>query len=339
MKNGILALSIVCLFAESAFAQIGSELATRHELLDQAMGARERDDHQRALDLAERAGQIRMTASLRYFIAEEQAALSLVTDALASAETCVREVGREPASRNRNAVEANCRRLTEQLRARTGFVVVAFPNVPAGVIVNVAGHPVPPHLWGVPYVVGAGRVIVEARADGYVSYREEILVPPTRTLNVEIRMSPQTTTLVVTTTVPVRHTLPANAAPASPRVAPPPATVRMRTVRSPAGLVIGSFGLAALAAGAGLGLYANAQYDEFRANCVSQQRCPDRASAPDNIRLLDIIATSSFIGGGVLLATGAILYLAVTRTETLPAAVPVLAFDPASRHIGLGWSF
>ncbi len=342
MKKGILALCIAYLFTVRVQAQTGSEIATRHELLDQAMSAREQNDHARALDLAERAGQIRMTASLRYFIAEEQASLSLVTDALATAETCVREVGREQVSRNRNAVEANCRRLADQLRARTGFVIISFPNVPTHATVTIAGHPVATHLWGVPYVVGAGRVIVEARAEGHAAYHEEILVPPTRTMNVEIRLASPSITSSGTAVVPPRSTTPVTspaAVPIVPRLARQPTTVRTRTVRSPLGLVIGSLGLAGLAAGIGTGLYANAEYDEFRVNCVSQQRCPDRASAPDNIRMLETISNISLIGGGVLLATGAILYLAVNRTEILPVAVPSISFDPFARNIGLGWRF
>lgn len=337
---------VACAATSNAFAQTGAEIASRHILLNRAMDARDQGDHARALDLAERAGRLRMTASVRYFIAEEQSALSLITDALASAEQCLLEVGREPASRNRHAVEANCRRLVDQLHQRVGYVVVLVSRSPANTVVQVNGHSLPSALLGAPFVVAAGRVSIDATADGCEPMHNEVLVPPTHTINVEITLSPR----VMVTPVPMTHTPPVVAAApptahqtmsATPQMPNPPIRIppRTRIVRSPAGLVIGGIGLLGIAAGTIFGLYADSLYDDFRANCLSVQRCPDRQTMPDNVRLMDTAANASFIGGGALLATGAVLYLAVRRTETIPAVVPRVAYDASSRGITLGWNF
>ena len=344
----VLSLIVSSLFvAENAFAQTGAEIASRHEFLDQAMTARDAGDHTRALDLAERALHIRLTASVRYFIAEEQAALSLATDALASAEQCVQEVGREPPSRNRAAVEGNCRRLVEQLHQRVGFVVVLVTNAPENAVVQINGHPLSRNFIGAPFVVNAGRAIIDVAAEGYDSLHNEVLVPPTRTVNVEMHLSPHFSSphiseVVALTEVPRIIATPPETHPAIPPVIarhPPLIVPRTRTVRSSVGLVVGSLGLTGLIAGAITGLYANSLYGDFYANCVSVAQCPDRNTLPGNIRLMDTIANVSLIGGGTLLATGAVLYLVIHHTEPLPPLAPRIALDPMGRSIGLGWHF
>ena len=324
--------------ASQAMAQTGAELATRHELLDQAREMSAQGDHTRALDLATRAGQIRMTASVRYFITEEQSALSLTTDALASAELCLQEASREPPSRNRDAVVANCQRLVDALHDRIGSVVVLLPGVPPNATVMVGGQSLPMPLWGVPFIVIAGRVMIDVTADGFLPSHHEVLVPPRQTINVEIRLSPRVAPFIVHS--PVEHPVPQIPIPNvafTPHA--PPVVPLSRTVRSPFGIVVGSIGLVGLGVGIASALQANGLYDDFRASCVSQSRCPNRDSAPTNVHTFDTIANASFIGGGVLLATGAVLYLAIRHTETLPSTMPRVAMDPIARTMTAGWTF
>src|SRR5438105_823884 len=114
--------------AGAAFAQSDADMAARRLLLEQAQQARTGGDHTRALDLASRAGRISMTASVRRFIAEEENSLGRYASALGSAELCVHDAEREPASRNRDAVASGCRTLASQLRGRVGHIVVRVPT-------------------------------------------------------------------------------------------------------------------------------------------------------------------------------------------------------------------
>lgn len=92
----------------NAFAQ-PSTAGTRRLLIDQAQEARTRGDHVRALDLARRAARLEMTASLRWFIAEEELANNLAAEAFSSAVLCGREAGHEAASSSREGLVQRCR--------------------------------------------------------------------------------------------------------------------------------------------------------------------------------------------------------------------------------------
>jgi hypothetical protein len=116
------------LAASQAAAQADPDVmaATRRELVQEAQQARASRDHLRALELANRAGQLGMSTALRRFIAEEQSALGLLGAALDSAERCVREAPRDtsPASAEHAAA---CDALATDLRPRVARAVDEAP--------------------------------------------------------------------------------------------------------------------------------------------------------------------------------------------------------------------
>lgn len=116
------------LAAAQAAAQADPDVmaATRRELVQEAQQARASRDHLRALELANRAGQLGMTTALRRFIAEEQSALGILGAALDSAERCVREAPRDasPASAEHAAA---CEALAADLRPRVARAVDEAP--------------------------------------------------------------------------------------------------------------------------------------------------------------------------------------------------------------------
>lgn len=157
-----LALALT-LAASRASAQDTPDEIARRELIAAAEQARDAGDHARALDLATRASELRMTPSLRQMIAYEHDALGHVIDAFDAAGRCVREAEIDPAVRNREVILTACRALVDSLRARVGRVVVRAPDPsPAGLRVTVGGVVVPPALWGVAYPVAPGAVTVDA---------------------------------------------------------------------------------------------------------------------------------------------------------------------------------
>ena len=128
-------LWITCAAATLAAAQAAAQAdpdvmaATRRELIQEAQQARGSRDHLRALELANRAGQLGMTTALRRFIAEEQSALGLLGAALDSAERCVREAPRDTAPASAEHAEA-CEALAAELRPRVERAVQEAPPPP-----------------------------------------------------------------------------------------------------------------------------------------------------------------------------------------------------------------
>lgn len=153
-------------------AELSSEqVAARRGLIEGAQSAREAGDHARALDLASRAGELKMSVSLRRFIAEEQLATGQFAGALGSAELCVREARTEaPKDDHSKACEA----LVVAAKPRVAALVIQ-PKAPLpGLRVTVAGQAVPAALLGQKYLVNPGQVTVEASAEGYLPFRATV---------------------------------------------------------------------------------------------------------------------------------------------------------------------
>jgi hypothetical protein len=120
---------IVCALATfastEALAQVtDTELAARRTLIDQASAARAANNPQQALDLAQRAGRIQMTPSLRMFIAETLAAMGNHAEAMGAADRCAQEADRDTAASNRAQILASCRAVATNARTHVGYVTV-----------------------------------------------------------------------------------------------------------------------------------------------------------------------------------------------------------------------
>ncbi|MEI8259235.1 MAG: hypothetical protein WCJ30_26505, partial [Deltaproteobacteria bacterium] len=209
-------------------AQTGADAAVRRELLDQAQRARAANDHPRALDLATRAASLQMTPSLRMFVAEEQAALGQFADALNNAELCTREAERDTGSRTHEAVMNACRQLAQTVRPRVARVTVQIAQpVPPGTRVTLAGHDLNSALYGVPYIVNPGVLVVEATADGMRAVRREVTVASGASLDVALAFERAQGAAIVQPANTTQVTV-ASAAP------PPQNVVAVNTVASPA---------------------------------------------------------------------------------------------------------
>lgn len=188
-----IAFGAASLLTTEAVAQTdpGVMAATRRDLIREAQEARTADDHARALDLATRAGQLGMSASLRRFIAEEQNAQGLLGPALGSAELCVREAERDTGPTRADHLAA-CQALAVNLRPRVGRLIVETRRVP-GLEVRVADTDLPSAVWGVPYLVTPGTVLVTATAPGHRPFRGEFDVSPggTRSVRLVLEEAPQ----------------------------------------------------------------------------------------------------------------------------------------------------
>lgn len=186
MRTHSLSLAI-CFALQSSvvLAQAGPEELARRQLLVEADAARNSGDHARALDRAQRAGQIRMTPSVRLLIAQESEALLAqpghdenVLIALTAAESCVAEATSSLTLDRRDDILRGCRNVAERMRPRIARVQVGVPvPSPADVRVRVNGVEVPRALWGVDYPVLPGNVVVEASVPDGRTFRESHVTP------------------------------------------------------------------------------------------------------------------------------------------------------------------
>lgn len=174
-QNLLLLGALVALAPRAAWAQTEAELATRRELLTQAQQRFEQSDFDRALDLAQRAGQIQMTPSVRAFLADTQRQLRHYVEAQVMADRCVREANADERLTNRERILALCTEVSAEARSRASRVVVEVPaNAPADFRVLVNGQVLNPALYGVSYLVNPGTVLVAATATGRAPFEARL---------------------------------------------------------------------------------------------------------------------------------------------------------------------
>lgn len=147
----------------------------RAELIRQAAAARDAGDHASALRAAREAGVLRMTPSLRLFIAEEGEAIRDFPAAYDDARECVAELDRDPSAQDARSLRASCAAMSRRLESRVGRVVI---EVPAGLdaTVWVNGNLVEPAIRVRGFSTLVGPATVEAEARGQRRFRRAVLV-------------------------------------------------------------------------------------------------------------------------------------------------------------------
>ncbi|MDO9015680.1 MAG: hypothetical protein Q8S73_07880 [Deltaproteobacteria bacterium] len=328
-----IAFSAAALVASEAAAQTdpGVMAATRRDLIREAQEARTAEDHGRALDLATRAGQLGMSASLRRFIAEEQNAQGLLGPALGSAELCAREAERDTSPARADHLSA-CQALAASLRPRVARLVVETPRIP-GLQVRVADTDLPSAVWGVPYLVTPGTVLVTAMAPGYRPFRAELDVGPggTRAVRVVLEEAPQSLELPA---APGGRSRGDDIRPVDARGGLNPGPVALLTV---GGVGFVTAGIFYLMRGAAL--------SDRDAQCDALG-CPE-AARPDHDRAVTFnTLTNVSLGVGAAFAAGGLVWYLIAPRRAAPAASPDqgpparragLLFAPAPGGAMIGW--
>jgi hypothetical protein len=174
------------------------EAPSRRDLLVRAEAASREGQHADALALAEAAGRMQMTPSVRMFLAEEHEALAEggvrgrhLLDAAAMAQACVRDANAQPTLNNRDRILARCTVLLQRLNARIARVrVVVAATPPAGTEVRLDERRLTDAEWNTPIEVLPGESVVEARSpDGRV-FRQTVRLAAEGSATVTVRFSP-----------------------------------------------------------------------------------------------------------------------------------------------------
>ncbi len=183
-----LVLRVVCASTD-AFAQSDAEVAAHRQLIDDARRSAASGDHVRAIDLATRASRLRMTPSLRAFLAAELLANGQAVRAMSNAEQCASELRRDATASDRERLIADCQRLAQQASERVGRISVeGVDETLAGLSIRVQGELLNAALIGVATVVDPGNVVVEVTATGYRPLRQEARVEARQTVIVRIAL-------------------------------------------------------------------------------------------------------------------------------------------------------
>ena len=149
-----------------AQTQPAAAVAARALLIEQAERAATAGDHRAALTLAERAGRIEMTPSLRMLIAQEQLATGAPASAMGSALLCVREATRDPSLPYRENVLTRCRDIGQRARALVALVAIHAPTGVADARIELDGHALAPEMLDVPQPLDPGTHTLTVTAPG-----------------------------------------------------------------------------------------------------------------------------------------------------------------------------
>lgn len=184
--------------------------------------------------------------------------------------------------------------------------------------------------WGTPIPVDPGSHVVEATAPGRKTWEGHprvngagaavsLEIPP---LETEAPAPPAATVAGAPTVAPSPSSAPPSAASSdAPRASP-----RSGSTQRAAGLVLGGVGIAGLVAGGISGGLALKKKNDVPAQCNGSVCNADGISSLDGAKNAATISTISFIAGGALVATGAIVFLVAPRAP----ATTGWTFSPGS---------
>ncbi len=183
-------LLVVALLAASGTARAQSApeisegaMVARRALVERAQEASRAGNHEQAASLAESAGRIEMSPSLRLFIAQERVALGRHASAMEAAELCVREASRSPALVRREQIITACRQILNTSQRHVVLLTLTMPaSRRAGFVLRVDGRSLSEAELNLPVALDAGTHVVEAEATGAELHRESLRGAPGETL-------------------------------------------------------------------------------------------------------------------------------------------------------------
>lgn len=315
-------------------AQSAGANATRRELIQQASEARAAGNHTLAIDLAQRASQIRMSVSLRMFLAEEQAAAGQLTAALDNADTCTREVRTEAGVTDRDSVATHCQTLVDALNHRVGRVVVRVPGNPQGVQVHVGADALAPALWNIAYVVNPGTLAVDAAGPGGATFHRELTIAEGATETVDVLLTQPVAAAPITRVETPHATTPVDRGPSP-------------LLRSPVGsYVVMGVGGATLVASVVFWVLRAQAFSGCSWDSSSVGYCDTAAQtqhAMNEGQTYNVVAPVTLAAGGVIAAGGVVWWLMVRRHEAAESAAHRTAWWVApgatGASIGVAGSF
>jgi hypothetical protein len=191
------------------------------------------------------------------------------------------------------------------LEPKLAQLTIRVAEAPPGIEVTRDGAPMSQATWGLSIPVDVGPHTVEAKAAGFKPFKADVTVKADGD-KLEV-------------IVPKLEAEPESAAAAAPaaaqKVETPPSDAwekaRSGGTQRTLGYIVGGVGIVGLGVGGGMGLLALSKNNASKSECPEDGACasPAAVEANDQARTFGTVSTISFIAGGVLLATGAVLIL------------------------------
>jgi hypothetical protein len=300
--TSLLAAAALALICGAAGAQVSSEKAAAAEaLFQEARGLSAKKDYAAACPKFKASYELDPGYGVLFNLAECYANLGKTASAWV-AYTDAANIARSAGQKDR--IEKAEKRAAE-LAPKLEKLVVQVSDPPAGLVVKRDGLALDGATWGAALPVDPGKHTVSAEAPDRKPWSGEVETK-----------GPGST---VTVSVPALEAAPAPAgteaaptATSGPTGGPPVVAVdEGRATRRTIGLVVGGAGVAALVVGAAMGGLASSKWNDARDNhCRTETLCDDAGVAlVGDAKTFATVSTAMFIGGGVLAAGGAALFV------------------------------
>ncbi|WP_437547273.1 hypothetical protein WME97_44955 [Sorangium sp. So ce367] len=316
---GALAAATALAAAPAAAQPVSAQdQAAAQALFDEGRALAAAGKHAEACPKLEESYRLDPAIGTQYYLAECLEGLGRT----ASAWTLYLQVGDLAAAAGQSARASYARQRAEGIAPSLVRLAIRVPDAlrsAPGLRVERDGSLVGPPQWGAAVPVDPGRHAIVVTAPGKKPWRHEVDAS-----------APGTTVAV---DVPPLEDAPG--APAAGAAAPAPAPRPAPSPRADAapwstqrvlGLVAGGAGLAAAAVGAGFGVHAMAKRDASNdGHCDAQDYCdPEGLGLREQSLDAARVSTIAFVGAGLALAGGAVLFFtAPSRTEPAAAQVGV----------------
>lgn len=195
----------------------------------------------------------------------------------------------------------------EKLEPLLPHLVVNVKEVP-GLVVTLGPTPLSKGIWGTPIAVDPGDTEVRASAPGRREVTIAIHVEKGETKTIEVPALE-----VVADATPKPLDPPAIVPP--PPAVPPPPPANPRPWQRPLGGAFIGVGAAGLVAGAIFGAFAFSTWSDAHAQCPNALcSSQDGIDASDRAHLWGNLSTGFFVAGGILAATGIVLFVTAPRS-------------------------
>jgi len=205
-----------------------------------------------------------------------------------------------------------------------------------GVVVKRGSQRLEPSLYGTPLPVDPGDYRIEVSAPGYETWSTPIKVEAGGA-TASVRVPALTPTKASAPAAPAAVPTTSSAGPSHPESsAAPAARDHATSTQQVLGLVVGGVGLIGVGLGSYFGIRAISKNSDAEAHCPKGSLCNDNEGVELTTKARrDAVASNiAFVAGGVLVATGAVLYLTGGRSDTdRVALVPALGPGSAAASI------
>jgi serine/threonine-protein kinase len=205
----------------------------------------------------------------------------------------------------------------------------------AGVVVKRGSQRLEPSLYGTPLPVDPGEYHIEVSAPGYETWSTPIKVEAGGA-SASVRVPGLVKAKEAPGAAPATTAAEPGALTKSPPPAAPIARDRGASTQQVLGLVVGGVGLVGVGLGSYFGIRAISKNSDAETHCPKGSLCNDTEGVDLSNKARQDAAASNiaFVAGGVLVATGAVLYLTGGRGDAdRVALVPLVAPGAAAATI------